>query len=247
MQPSPYTPGQPPVDLAGREPQLRQITDLLIRPALHARPAPTPLVIVGADGMGRSSLLLRAADDASRFGMAELMVRCGTGEKLPTGEDLLLHFAEAQRAGAPGIAVLIDDLDRVDGEPAQLLRSWGEALDGGLIGVLIATGGPTTLSRLTDGGVAADRILVAQLDPLRGDELQRAFTGPADRARVSWQQAALQEMTRRSGGNPARVQQWAAAMWEAAGHPDPGGLISAEVVEAAQKLMDRADRPDGAA
>lgn len=240
MQPSPYSPGRPAEQLAGREAELREITELLVVPALHDRPAPRPLLFLGPDGIGRTSLLLHAADAASRLGLAPHRLAPSDGDTPPSAARIEHLAAGARRTGASGIVLVVDDLHLLGADgAAELLAAWGAAAGDSCVGALIAAGDASTAARLREGGAALDRVALRELDALRGDELQRAFTGPADRARVSWQRAALQEMPHRTAGHPARVQAWGAAMWEAAGNPDPGGMITAEVIEAAQRIIDR--------
>lgn len=245
MQPSPYSPGRPAAQLAGRNAQLREITELLIGPALHDRTASQPLLFLGPDGIGRTSLLHHAAEAASRLGLLPHQIHPADTHVAPRearlAEILAEVVADAEGAGAPGIALLVDDLHLLGAEGgAGLLEAWADAVAEGCVGALIGAGDPRTAPLLVEGGAALDGVLLRELEPLRGDELQRAFTGPADRARVTWQQAALQEMSHRTGGHPARVQAWGTAMWEASGCPNPGGTITADVIETAQRIIDRA-------
>ncbi|WP_394217040.1 AAA family ATPase [Brachybacterium vulturis] len=79
MQLSPYTPGEVAREVPGREAQLQQIGGMLTLPALHGRFSGRIRVDVGPRGVGKTSLLRRVHEDASRLGLAPLYVTAGNG------------------------------------------------------------------------------------------------------------------------------------------------------------------------
>lgn len=364
MQPSPYR--DTPTHLQGRDDQLRAITEILIQPGLHDRAPRLMHVDLGGPGMGKTTLLARAADDATLFSLRPVRIETtarglvidlrealadalgvsdhtessvkktpgqsstsaqmpdvaaedsNTREAISAREAIVELLREAAAAalstGHMGVVLLIDNLDRTPPADAEALadawvdiagsaypvavfaaadpslaenapsfalslpvqennaeadalfagidmpesdsgnNSTGKASRGstakderrasrgsaakGQRGADIAADGGRSLHGADD---APSLLSVHALEPLRGDELHRAFTQPADKARVTWQIAALQEMSRVTGGIPGEVVRWGTAMWEAAGSPDPGMTISAEYVEAARAALTRSE------
>lgn len=79
MQLSPYTPGEIAREVPGREAQLQAIGGMLTLPALHGRFSGRIRVDVGPRGVGKTSLLRRVHEDATRLGLAPLYVTAGNG------------------------------------------------------------------------------------------------------------------------------------------------------------------------
>ena len=79
--PNPYTPGEVPRFLAGRDRELAQISARLHRVADHGEMGGPPLVFTAPRGLGKTSLLRAAADAARAAGFVTAWVSCVRAEK----------------------------------------------------------------------------------------------------------------------------------------------------------------------
>jgi hypothetical protein len=95
---NPYTPGELPRDLAGRAPQQERIRSVLDRVANEGEMGGPVLVFRGPRGIGKTSLLRDAQDEAEEHGFVTAWVTCLRGTRfLP---DLVSRITRAlERAG----------------------------------------------------------------------------------------------------------------------------------------------------
>lgn len=159
MQLSPYTPGQVAREVPGREAQLQEIGGMLTLPALHGRFSGRIRVDVGPRGVGKTSLLRRVREDATRLGLAPIYVTAGNGPLAAVIADearTLVHSWGAPAAasewldrvsvtlGVPGVASVTAQTHPTAPLP-QATRAFRElvektaqaALDQGLAGIAV--------------------------------------------------------------------------------------------------------------
>lgn len=125
MLPNPYTPGQTPRRLAGREAEQRAIRDYLAPVVAYGDMAGPPLIVTGPRGIGKTSLLDAVRDHARQDGFVTAWTSCQRGQ--PFLADLTYTIDRALRAA--------------DALPAQ--GHWATALE--RIGVEIAVPAVATL------------------------------------------------------------------------------------------------------
>ncbi|WP_201466982.1 ATP-binding protein [Janibacter melonis] len=93
---NPYTPGELPRVLAGREDQQHRIRGVLSRVSAYGETGGPPVVFLGPRGVGKTSLLREAQRDADEHGFLTVWVSCHHGA--PFLPDLVSRVDHALRA-----------------------------------------------------------------------------------------------------------------------------------------------------
>ena len=193
-------------------PQARPLVgrDEELASALALALAPRPVWITGGEGAGKTALLSVLAEALAARGRRVLLVRgraearhvpyaalravLGTGH-IPRAEDALALTLRA-RLSNPEVALLVDDVESLDGPSLELLASIGAGSPHGP--VFVAT------SREPEGGDARG-MLGGQALALAG--LGREAVGAMMRALAPADDAAIDRMVARTGGHPLFVLQ----------------------------------------
>lgn len=151
------------------------------------------------------------------------MVRAAAAAEDYTG--LVIFVDEIQAADAPGLMTL--------GYAWQHLQSEG----GDVPAAVFAAGLPNAPETVSSAVTFSERFAYRPLPPLAPEAESMALSEPARQLGVVWEKDALLEALALAAGYPYSVQLIADASWAAAGHPDPGGRITADHVRTGRTSM----------
>lgn len=147
--------------------------------------------------------------------------------------------AAALQQGRAGIVLLVDELQDADAAGLRTVAlAWQELQGSRVPAALLAAGLGHTEDVVTAAVTSAERFRFRLLGDLEDHEVREALTLPATDLGVRWETPALQEVVRHSHGYPYAVQLWGEAMWTAAGQPDPGGVLGADLLEGARAAVE---------
>ena len=171
---------------------------------------------------------LRALRDfASAFrvtlGGVEIGVEAGDGEG-STGDleidlpELLLAVGDAARAGASGVAILIDEVQYLTAsELSALLRAIHRVTQRNVPVVLVGAGLPQLAGLAGEAKSYAERLFrYPKVDRLSDDAAAEAIVEPLRRRSVEITSEALAEIIAATGGYPYFLQEWGSHTWRTA-------------------------------
>lgn len=130
MVPNPYTPGELPRYLAGRGEELGVLRRYLARVRAYGEMAGPPLVLHGPRGVGKTSLMRAALDDARADGFVAAWISCAKGQ--PFLRDL-----------ADSVGRALEDAE------VEITRPWQTRLS--RVGIELGMTGPKVSAELTTG------------------------------------------------------------------------------------------------
>lgn len=139
---------------------------------------------------------------------------------------------------ARGVALFVDELQAA---PTTDLRSLAYAWQHlqstpDTAAALFAAGLSHTPEVVTAGASFGERFNFRRLGTLDEDESLEALVAPVQPLGVRWEPSAVARVVRLCEGYPFFLQTYGEAVWEAAGHPDPGRTLTHEDVRLAEDL-----------
>ncbi|HNM86266.1 MAG: AAA family ATPase [Mycobacterium sp.] len=137
----------------------------------------------------------------------------------------------AVEAGSAGLVIFVDELQAADPVGIRALAyAWqhmqAEAPE--LPAAVFAAGLSHTQDTVASAVSFGERFEYRHLYNLSHDEAALALTAPAQESGVGWQPSALDSVLRETEGYPYFIQEFGDKMWEAAGYPGPGGVLTME-------------------
>lgn len=157
-------------------------------------------------------------------------------------EDLLRGAATASSEddGHSGLVLFIDELQAADKDGLRALAYTWQHLQADpedLPLVLVCAGLGHTEDVVTDAASFAERFAYRQVGSLDPASTREALSAPATELGVSWDTTALTEVVDRTQGYPYFVQVEGDAVWQAAGRPDSGEVLTSAHVRAARAAV----------
>lgn len=154
---------------------------------------------------------------------------------VPTGREVAKHHA--------GLALFIDEIQSADSDGLRALGyAWqhmqSEAAD--LPAVVFTAGLSHSQDVITNAVSFGERFDYNHLSGLDGAAARFALTAPAGDKSVQWDNNALEAALEKGQGYPYFIQLIGEHMWQAAGHPDPGAVLTAAHFERAAQRFDTA-------
>lgn len=145
--------------------------------------------------------------------------------------ELLRTLAEAAKDAGKPIAFFVDEIQYLTSqELAALALACHEAAQRSLPFVLFGAGLPQIAKLAGDAKSYAERLFeFPVVGPLTPAAARRALTEPALREGVTLSDAAVQDILAQTGGYPYFLQEWGAAVWNAA----PASPVTAQDVQRA--------------
>ncbi len=145
--------------------------------------------------------------------------------------ELLRTVAEAAKDAGKPIAFFVDEIQYLTSqELAALALACHEAAQRSLPFVLFGAGLPQIAKLAGDAKSYAERLFeFPVVGPLAPAAARRALTEPALREGVTLSDAAVQDILAQTGGYPYFLQEWGAAVWNAA----PASPVTAQDVQRA--------------
>lgn len=129
--------------------------------------------------------------------------------------DLLLSVGEAAAEEKTAVVIFIDELQYIP-EPqlAALISAMHRANQNQLPITMVAAGLPQLLGQMGRAKSYAERLFeFVPIGPLEGAAARRALCVPAAEEEVQFQDEAIEEILRRTGGYPYFLQEWGKHAW----------------------------------
>lgn len=135
---------------------------------------------------------------------------------------LISDLAEAMQEQRAGVAVLVDEMQDLDGQTlAALCAVAHHCAQRGLPFLLCGAGLPSLPRVLSEAKTYAERLFeYRSIGPLLPDDATRALVAPAAIEGVRWEPAALQWVLEAAGGYPFFLQEMGQMTWQVARGPD---------------------------
>lgn len=168
----------------------------------------------------------------------EAVLASGDDTAPPTRALQALIQEAARMPNTRGLAVFVDELQSA---PTADLRSLAYAWQHlqsvpDVPAALFAAGLSHTPEVVTAGASFGERFNFRRLGTLDEDESLEALIAPTQPLGVHWEPSAVARIVALSEGYPFFLQTYGEAVWEAAGHPDPGRVLTPEDVRIAEDL-----------
>ena len=180
------------------------------------------------------------------FGVASLQLAAGKDKDKDSPEfvgaaralqQAITAAAEgAVEAGSAGLVIFVDELQAADPVGIRALGyAWQhmQAEAPGLPAAVFAAGLSHTQDTVANAVSFGERFEYRHLNNLSRDDAALALTAPAQESGVGWQSEALDAVLRQTQGYPYFIQEFGDKMWEAAGYPGPGGVLTMNHYDAA--------------
>jgi hypothetical protein len=237
---SPYTPGSIPTSLPGRAEKLQQFREAAQRVSADEQFVPRVHVDHGPRGIGKTSLLREAQrifggyrirtvlitadpnEDLVHSLLSELRQVVGTGTRLRRAALESIDSATVT-VGAPGIVILIDEIQEADPESLRTIAyAWQEMNPLRPFDpdqprtALFAVGLPGAPTKINKAVTFSERFRFQSMHGLSDAGAREALEVTAAAAGVQWDGAALDRGVAESGGYPYKVQLLGDASWRAA-------------------------------
>jgi hypothetical protein len=154
--------------------------------------------------------------------------------------ELLVSVGEAARAENTGVAILIDELQYLNGtDLSALIVSVHRVTQRQLPVIVMGAGLPSLPGLSGDAKSYAERLfLYPRIGALRPEDAKAALADPALALGVVFEDRALDEIVRVTEGYPYFIQEWGATVWDLAHGPT---ISLDDVVKAGEEATRRLD------
>lgn len=179
-------------------------------------------------------------------GVAQVETTRAATQKAPPGtrefESVIRATVDgAARHGRRGLVLFVDEIQDADRAGLKVLaHAWQHLQAEGrdVPAAVFAAGLSDSPEVINRAATFTERFAYRPLDLLPAEAAAVALVRPAQHLGVSWHPDALDQAVRAAQGYPYTLQLLGHAAWEAAGHPDPGVVLTvAHVAQAEQDIV----------